>query len=168
MRQNESKTRVQAAIALGGNVGEVQRTFKRALSRLDKHADITLLRRSDWIETAAVGGPAGQPDFVNGAIVVETTLSPGALLQVLQGVETHFGRDRSVEEHWGPRTLDLDLLLFGDQSISEEHLTVPHGGLAQRRFVLQPLEQIAPDWNVPGLGATVAELLQRLPAECSL
>ncbi len=168
MVHNESKIRVQAAIALGGNVGDVQRTFKRALARLDKHAEITLLRRSDWVETAAVGGPAGQPDFVNGAIVVETTLSPGALLEVLQEVETHFGRERSAEPHWGPRTLDLDLLLFGDQSVDEQRLTLPHPRLAQRRFVLQPLEQVAPDWKVPGLGATVAELLRRLPAECSL
>ncbi len=168
MTHTASKVRFQAAIALGGNVGEVQRTFKRALSRIDKHSEITLLRRSDWIETVAVGGPSNQANFLNGAIVVETTLTPVALLGVMHEVEAHLGRDRANEERWGPRTLDLDLLLYADQKVSEEHLSVPHVHLAERRFVLEPLAQIAPDWSVPGADATVAQLLQRLPEGCSL
>ncbi len=160
--------RFKAAIALGGNVGDVQRTFKRALSRLDKHDEITLLRRSDWIETAAVGGPAGQPNFMNGAIVVETTLSPESLLETMNEVETHFGRDRATGEPMGPRTLDLDLLLYADQIVQSDRLTIPHPRMAERRFVLEPLAQIDPEWEVPGASATVNEWLQELPEECSL
>ncbi|MBL4771071.1 MAG: 2-amino-4-hydroxy-6-hydroxymethyldihydropteridine diphosphokinase [Planctomycetes bacterium] len=167
MTQAHTNKRFEAAIALGGNVGDVERTFKRATLRLDKHPDITLLRRSDWMQTKAVGGPADQADFLNGAIVVETTLAPGALLRVCQEVETHLGRDRSAEEHWGPRTLDLDLLLYATQSVQQEGLKVPHARLVERRFVLEPLAQIAPDWQIPGTGASVAQCLERLPAECS-
>ncbi|MCA9002880.1 MAG: 2-amino-4-hydroxy-6-hydroxymethyldihydropteridine diphosphokinase [Planctomycetes bacterium] len=160
--------RIEAAIALGGNVGEVQATFRRALLRLDRHPGITLLRRSDWMEYPAIGGPADQPPYWNGAILVETTLTPNELLEVMREVETHFGRDRSREEVWGPRTLDLDLLLYADQVVDEPNLHVPHKRMVERRFVLEPLAQIAPDRAIPGADGTVSQCLQRLPEGCSL
>ncbi|MFT4647009.1 MAG: dihydroneopterin aldolase/2-amino-4-hydroxy-6-hydroxymethyldihydropteridine diphosphokinase [Glaciecola sp.] len=163
-----SNTRAQAAIALGGNMGDVESTFRRALLRLDKNPGITLLRRSDWIETVAVGGPVGQANFLNGAISLETTLAPSDLFAACQEVETHFGRDRSNEEHCGPRTLDLDILLYGDQSVAQEDLTIPHPRMTERRFVLEPLAQIVPDWIVPGADATVEECLLRLPEGANL
>ncbi|MDF1729403.1 MAG: 2-amino-4-hydroxy-6-hydroxymethyldihydropteridine diphosphokinase [Sulfitobacter sp.] len=157
---------MEAAIALGGNVGDVESTFRRALLRLDKKAGITLLRRSDWIVTAAEGGPGDQPDFLNGAILVETTLSPEDLLEACLEIETHFGRERTQEARWGPRTLDMDVLLYGDQTVSRESLTIPHARRTERRFVLQPLSQIAPSKTIPGVGSTVEQCLERLVQEC--
>ena len=103
------RSRITAAIALGANIGEPERTFKRALSLLERDGDIQILRRSHWHGTDAVGGPAEQPDYTNGAVLVETTLTPTALLDRLQGIESHLGRDRANEEPRGPRVLDLDL-----------------------------------------------------------
>jgi pantoate--beta-alanine ligase len=146
--------RVVAAIALGANLGEPERTFKRALTRLEQVPGVTLLRRSRWHVTAPVGGPedaAGrplQPDYLNGVVLVETTLSPRALLDVLQGLEAHFGRDRAHEPRNGPRngprTLDLDLLYHGDEIVDEPDLVVPHPRLEERLFVLAPLAELAP------------------------
>ncbi len=166
MTQSQPTPRVEAAIALGGNVGDVESTFRRALLRLDKKDGITLLRRSDWIETPAVGGPEGQPNFLNGAILVETKLSAQELLEACQEVETHFGRDRAGEEHWGPRTLDMDLLLYSDQTVASEGLSVPHPRMAERRFVLEPLAQIAPAWQIPGMGVSVEQCLEGLGQGC--
>ncbi len=161
MRPNPAP-RTCAAIALGGNQGDVARTFKGALNRLQRDPRLTLLRRSDWLETEPVGGPPGQPRFWNGAITVEMQGSAQELLQICQDVEAHFGRERTREVPNGPRSLDLDLVLFGAEVIDRPDLCVPHPRMRHRRFVLEPLAQIAGDWVVPASDGhpeqTVAQL----------
>jgi 2-amino-4-hydroxy-6-hydroxymethyldihydropteridine diphosphokinase len=122
---------------------------------------------SRWIDTQAVGGPAGQPRFLNGVLAAEFEGSARELLSGLQAIERAHGRDRAREEHHGPRTLDLDLLLFGGKRIDEPGLTVPHPGLEERWFVLAPLAELAPDLELPGCRRTVAERLAELGARAS-
>lgn len=158
--------RYTAAIALGANIGEPERTFKRALSLLERDHDVTLLRRSHWRITDPVG-PKGQDAYTNGAVLVETLLSPALLLEALRQVETHLGRDRSVEERWGPRTLDLDLLyMLGADGelieIRDHDLVLPHPRMEERAFVLEPLAEVAPDQLLPRAGLTVSAQLARL------
>jgi 2-amino-4-hydroxy-6-hydroxymethyldihydropteridine diphosphokinase len=104
-------------------------------------------------------GPQDQPEFINAVAVIETTLEPLVLLEVLQAIEKKHARKR--ERHWGPRTLDLDLLLYGEERISHPDLTVPHPGIPERSFVLLPLREVAPGLAIEGLG-NVDELLQKL------
>lgn len=146
-------------IALGGNVGDVEQTFRRALDLLGAHPKIELVRESSRYRTAAMGGNAGG-DYLNAVAELETELSPRDLLQVLQQIEEECGRVRTVR--WGPRTLDLDLLLYGDEVISEPDLQVPHPASWYRRFVLDPLAEIAPDIVHPEQLTTIAEVRHRL------
>jgi 2-amino-4-hydroxy-6-hydroxymethyldihydropteridine diphosphokinase len=106
-------------------------------------------------------GPQDQPDYVNAVMAIETDLEPLALLDRLQAIEVLEGRVR-IGERWGPRTLDLDLLVFGNQVIQHPRLTVPHPGLAVREFVLHPLAEILPDLDVPGVGR-IRELAEQCP-----
>ena len=152
---------VSVAIALGGNLNTPAETFNNALTRLNDHPKITVAARSPWYSSPPMGPP--QPDYLNGCALLETSLSPNELLQVLLETETGLGRVREV--HWGPRTLDLDLLLYGDRLIESDHLTVPHPGLGDRAFVLQPLTDIAPDWVDPRSHKTIQQLLQTV--DCS-
>ncbi len=123
-----------------------------------------LTRWSSLYSTAPVGFD-DQPRFINSAIALETALGPRELLDGLMAVEREFGRDRSAGIANGPRTLDLDILLFGELEISEPDLEIPHPRLAERAFVLVPLNEIAATLIVPGRGATVAQLLSRLLGE---
>jgi len=165
--------RVVAAIAFGANLGEPERTFKRALARLEQVPGVTVLRRSRWHVTKPVGGPvdaAGQPtqpDYLNGVVLVETTLAPRDLLDHLQALEAYFGRDRSTEPRNGPRTLDLDLLFHGDIELDEPHLTLPHPRLEERLFVLEPLAELAPERRLLRAGVTVAERVRALRSPAS-
>lgn len=151
-----------AYIALGGNVGDVEMTLRRALERMNASPGVRLLRVSRLYWTEAVGGPAGQGSYLNGVAEVATTLEPTGLLHVLQEIERSLGRDRVREVRWGPRTCDLDILLMGDQVVDQPNLTVPHPRLHQRRFVLEGLAELAPDLRHPRLGRTMRELLDEL------
>lgn len=153
---------VLAAVGLGGNLGEVAATLRAALQALDALPGTRLLRASRLYRTPAWGNTA-QPDFVNAAALLQTRQDARALLDALLEIERRFGRDRERGERWGPRTLDLDLLLYGADSIDEPGLRVPHPHLHQRAFALLPLAEIAPDLDVPGRGR-VADLLAAVDA----
>lgn len=119
------------------------------------------MARSSFHETAPVG-PTAQPDFLNAAVTIETSLPPGELLGALLAIEAAHGRNRSAGERWGPRTLDLDLLLYGTAVISAAGLTIPHPRLHERAFVLEPLAEIASETLIPTLGTTVRGALDML------
>ncbi|MEM9245926.1 MAG: 2-amino-4-hydroxy-6-hydroxymethyldihydropteridine diphosphokinase [Cyanobacteria bacterium P01_F01_bin.153] len=161
MTRNSIDSPVSAAIALGGNLNNPAETFNAALTRLNDHPQISVTARSLWYTTPPMGPP--QPDYLNGCALLETTLDPSELLTILLETETQLGRVREV--HWGPRTLDLDLLLYGDSIIELPHLTVPHPGLDDRAFMLKPLADIAADWVDPRSGKTIKQLLQTV--DCS-
>lgn len=146
------------AIALGSNLGEPLRQLRSAVQVLAQTAGIDVLACSPWYRTVPVGPP--QPDYWNGCLIGRVQLSPWALLKTLQAIEMQFGRQR--QEHWGARTLDLDLLLYGDCVINTAELTLPHPRFAERPFVLVPLAAIAPHWRHPVLGETIQTLRQRV------
>ncbi len=149
-----------ALISLGGNQGDVRATLREALSRMHRPPEIVVRAASSFVVTLPVGTDAGG-EFVNAAAVVETTLSPRELLARLTALETELGRVRTTR--WGPRTLDLDLLLFGSEILDEgPALRVPHPACCYRRFVLDPLAEIAPDFVHPEKHLTIRELRERL------
>ncbi len=147
----------RAMIGLGSNLGDRRATLDGAVAALAASPDIDVVRVSGFIETEPVGGPPGQGPYLNAALEVKTTLDPLGLLRVLQEIEGRFGRVRAVR--WGERTLDLDLLLFDDLVVDSPELTVPHSRMTGRRFVLEPLAEIAPTTVIPDTGRTVAEWL---------
>ena len=140
----------RAYVGLGANLGGRERTLRAAVDALTAEEGIAVVSVSTLRETEPVG-VGEQPRFLNGAVELETTLTARELLDRLLGVELRFGRVRIPGEH-GPRTLDLDLLLYGDEVIDEPGLTVPHPRLHERRFVLEPLAELAPGLLVPGRG----------------
>jgi 2-amino-4-hydroxy-6-hydroxymethyldihydropteridine diphosphokinase len=149
----------RAFIGLGANLGAREATLRRALELLAGEREIDVLRVSSVRETEPVG-VVEQPSFVNAAAELETTLAPRRLLDALLDVEVRLGRVRDGTR-WGPRIVDLDLLLYGDSVVEEPGLQLPHPRLHERRFALEPLAELDPDLVVPGRGA-VSALLARL------
>jgi len=152
---------VRALIGLGGNLGEVRERLDAAIASLDALPGLAVVARSRFYRTPPWGHVA-QPDFVNAAIADDTSLPALALLDALLATERTFGRVRDGER-WGPRTIDLDLLAYGDDVIDDERLTVPHPRIAERAFVLLPLADIAADAVLPGVGR-VGDLLAKIDA----
>jgi 2-amino-4-hydroxy-6-hydroxymethyldihydropteridine diphosphokinase len=157
-----------ALIALGGNVGDVRATFRKAISNICGMTQAALLARSSDYVTPPWGDEAQDP-FVNACIEIDTSLDPHALLFTLHKIEQKFGRDRAQERHWGPRTLDLDLIAYDDVKMDKPELTLPHPRLFERAFVLVPLAEIVPDRIIAGrrvaaaLAGLSTEGIQRLP-----
>jgi 2-amino-4-hydroxy-6-hydroxymethyldihydropteridine diphosphokinase len=149
------------AIALGANLGNPIETLNAAIEVLANHPGLELVGRSSWYQTVAIGPP--QPDYMNGCVVLRTTIQPQELMTLLLTIENQFGRVR--QERWGARTLDLDLLLYNDQVLKTEHLELPHPRMTQRAFVLVPLAEIAPDWIDPISLRSIEYLCQRV--DCS-
>ncbi len=147
-------------IGLGANLGDRAAAIENAIDQLAAHADIELVAKSSLHQTEPVGGPSGQGVFLNAATLVETSLAPTALLAVLQEVEVTLGRER--HERWDARTIDLDLLLYGNQVLTSDELTVPHPRMSYRRFVIEPAAEIAPEMVHPVIGWTLAELCDHL------
>ena len=150
-----SRGGVRAYVGLGANLGSREDTIRHAVDLLGSHPEVDLLAVSTLRETEP-WGPVEQPRFLNGAAAVETSLEPRALLDVLLEVERRLGRVR--DERWGPRTIDLDLLLYGDAVVDEPGLTVPHPRLRERAFALEPLLELDPDLVVPGQGSAAVLL----------
>ena len=142
-----------AYVGLGSNHGDREATIRRAIAALPGVVAVSELRETDPV------GVTEQPAFLNGAVAVETELSARELLESLLMIERGLGRERGLR--WGPRTIDLDLLLFGGESLDEPGLTIPHPRLHERRFVLEPLADLDPELEVPGRGR-VRELLAEL------
>ena len=140
-----------AFVGLGGNLGDAVATLRSAAQALGGLPETRLLRASSLYRTPA-WGLEQQADFINGVTMLETRLEARPLLEALLAVERDFGREREASSRWGPRTLDLDLLLYGDAVIAEPGLQVPHPHLHERAFALVPLLEIAPDILIPGQG----------------
>lgn len=149
-----------AYIGLGSNLEDPLAQVTRAFAELAALPETTLIESSPIYSSHAIGPE--QPDYINAVALLDTRLTPLTLLDALQAIEHAHQRVRI--QHWGPRTLDLDLLLYGDLSIDEERLKVPHPYLTQRNFVLYPLADITPNLYLPD-GTPVGELLSRCPAD---
>lgn len=147
-----------AYIGLGSNLENPLQQIKTAINDLQSLTDITIVSVSSLYQSPPMG-PADQPDYINAVLSLETTLPPHKLLDALQSVEQLHGRVR--RRHWGERTLDLDILLYGEQILNDERLKIPHPGMHERAFVLYPLAEIAPEVEIPGIGA-----LQKILPSC--
>ncbi|MGQ9425775.1 2-amino-4-hydroxy-6-hydroxymethyldihydropteridine diphosphokinase [Gilvimarinus sp. F26214L] len=164
MASEAKRTRPGAAcvyIALGSNLGAPHRQIERGLQALTQLPLTRFRARSHWYRNPALG-PGSQPDYINGVALLETRLEPEELLTHLQRIEADQGRERTTR--WAARTLDLDILLYGDQVIVTDRLEIPHPRLGERNFVLYPLADISPDLVLPN-GIPLTELLNRCPAD---
>lgn len=151
-----------AVIALGSNIGESRQLIENAVNSFRESGSFRNVRASDLIVTKPYGY-TDQPDFLNGALICETLYSPHGLLDLMQSIENAAGRTREI--HWGPRTLDLDLIFYDEEIISDSRLIVPHPDMQNRRFVLEPVAQLAPWYRHPILRSTAAQLLDKLGDE---
>ncbi|MHC5022629.1 MAG: 2-amino-4-hydroxy-6-hydroxymethyldihydropteridine diphosphokinase [Planctomycetota bacterium] len=151
---------VTAFVGLGSNLGDRRATIRTALARLGETGGVRVVRCSTIIETQPVG-PVEQGAYLNAAAELVVTIPARALLLACLSIERSFGRDRGREIRWGPRRIDLDLLLYGTASIEEPGLTVPHPRLADRDFVLEPLAEIAPRLVHPAYGVSIQVLRER-------
>jgi len=152
---------VRAIVALSSNLGDRRLILESAVAALDRVPGVRVAAVSPWFETEPVGGPAGQPAYLNGALELECTISARELLEALLAIEAAHGRVRHGVKN-APRTLDLDLLFYGDERIHEPGLVVPHPRLEERIFVLEPLARLAPNRHLPGCRRSVLERLSEL------
>ena len=152
-----------AYLAIGSNLGDRGRYCFNAVQQISLIEQTRIVQIAPLIETAPIGGPPGSAPYLNGALHVETTLGAHALWTHLHKIETRLGRER--REKWEPRTIDIDLLLYGEKIISSDDLIIPHPMMHQRRFVLEPLAMVAPEAVHPAMGITIRDLLDRLDVE---
>lgn len=145
----------QVYISLGGNMGNTQEIFQKALKEIEEKLG-HIVQKSSLYRTAPWGNTQ-QSDFLNQVILLETEYSPEKLLDNLLTIELLFGRERNI--HWGPRTLDLDILFYGELILNKANLTIPHPRITERRFILAPLQQIAAEWLHPLEQKTIQTLL---------
>ncbi len=150
---------VQAVVAVGGNVGDVRQTFRRAQTLVGQNDAVFTVRAAELYRSVAMGAEAGD-SFLNSAWVLETSLDAVQLLDLLQRVENELGRTREVR--WGPRTLDLDLIFYGGEQIDSPRLTVPHPHCFYRQFVLAPVASLIPEFIHPVFGLTMRQLYERI------
>ena len=153
---------VRAFVGLGGNLGDVETTLTEAMWALDSLPQTSIRAQSAFYRTPPWGNTE-QPAFLNAVVELQTRMTPRVLLDLLLEVEGRFGRDRSEGEKWGPRELDLDLLMYGDEQLDEPGMHLPHPHLHERAFVLVPLAEIAPALEIAGVGR-VSELLRAVDA----
>ena len=151
----------QHYIILGSNLNSPDEQVNSAIKAISEIPQTTLIAQSSWYRTRPMG-PQDQPDYLNVAVAVDTTLAPEELLDNTQAIELAQGRVRKEGNRWGPRTLDLDIMLFGDDVIQTERLTVPHYGLKVREFMLYPLAELAPDLRFPD-GELLTDRLALVP-----
>jgi 2-amino-4-hydroxy-6-hydroxymethyldihydropteridine diphosphokinase len=149
-----------AYIALGSNLGEREKNIAAAIAKLRKTPEVEVVRVSSLLENPAVGGPEDSPPFLNAVAEIRTTVGARAVLHRLLEIEKELGRVR--REKWEPRVIDLDLLLYGDHLLSSQELIVPHPLMHERRFVLQPLAELIPDYIHPTLQVSIDGLLNNL------
>lgn len=147
------------AIALGSNLGDREDNLKNAIKHLGVLGEVTAV--SKFRDTTPVGYK-DQPDFLNGVAILNTDLRPQDLMQALLNIEQMMGRDRTSGPPKGPRLIDLDLVLYGDDKVATEGLTIPHPEMTKRRFVLEPLMDVAPDWVDPISGSSIRDLFHAL------
>jgi dihydroneopterin aldolase/2-amino-4-hydroxy-6-hydroxymethyldihydropteridine diphosphokinase len=145
-------------IGFGTNIGDREDNYGQAIDKLNSSDGTSVLRQSQLHEYPPMGPP--QADYLNGVIELSTILRPAGLLAELNRIEATLGRERII--HWGPRTVDLDILFWGDLILDTETLTIPHPGACERLFVLEPLAELVPDLVDPRSGKTVAEILESL------
>lgn len=151
-----------AYIGIGSNMGDKEAYLNMACRRIARAEDCRLIAKSDYIVTKPVGG-VEQDDFLNGALMVNTLFTPDELLEFLQGIEKEAKRERLV--HWGPRTLDLDILFYDNEIISTDRLTIPHREMHKRLFAAEPMAQLAPYYIHPIYGRTMADLYAELSGD---
>lgn len=149
------------AIALGSNLGNSLKILNNTVNKIENIKGIELIARSTWHKTKPIGPP--QPDYLNGCITIKTNLLPEDLLRCLLEIEQEFGRERG--ERWGARTLDLDIILYGNSIIHSATLEIPHPRMRERLFVLMPLTEIASNWVDPVTKLTISQLLDLLITE---
>ncbi|MBF2056613.1 MAG: 2-amino-4-hydroxy-6-hydroxymethyldihydropteridine diphosphokinase [Cyanobacterium sp. T60_A2020_053] len=149
---------IPCAIALGSNLGKSIEILNQAVKIIELTPEINLINCSQWYQTKPVGPP--QPDYLNGCVTINTSFSPLELLDFLLNIETKFGRER--KEKWGARTLDMDIIFYGNSIINLPQLKIPHPLMRERTFVLIPLAEIAPNWIDPVTNLTVQELLKNI------
>ncbi len=152
-------------VGLGSNLGNKKENLVNAINRIDAYSGICVIDKSGFHETTPVGGPP-QPDYVNCAIELETEFTPQTLLKEFKKIEKKLGRKSDVR--WGPRIIDLDILLYGDRIVSDHNLIIPHERMHERAFVLAPLCEISPDIKHPVLKLNISELLEKSKIEDSL